>query len=55
MVATIILLSLMFLGTGYELAKHGEHKTGKHNFWAKLCADAIMLTLYYFASLFDNF
>jgi hypothetical protein len=55
MKATIILLTIMCIGTGIELAKHGEHYERRYNFWLKLLADAILLTLYYYAGLFNNF
>ena len=55
MTATIILLAIMCIGTGMELAKHGECYEKHYNFWLKLFADAIILTLYYYAGLFNNF
>ena len=55
MTATIILLTIMCIGTGIELAKHGEYHERRYNFWLKLLADAILLTLYYYAGLFNNF
>ena len=55
MIATIILLAVMCIGTGMELAKHGEYYEKRYNFWLKLLADAIVLILYYYAGLFNNF
>ena len=56
MIATIILLALNAMSLGMNLAKHGENKKEeKHNFWASLIATAIMITLYYYAGLFDKF
>lgn len=55
MIATIILLAIMCIGTGMELAKHGEYYEKRYSFWTKLCADAITLILYYYAGLFSNF
>ena len=55
MIATIILLAIMCIGAGMELAKHGEYYERRYNFWLKLLADAILLTLYYYAGLFNNF
>lgn len=55
MVATIILLTLQALGLGVHLAKHGEKDDSEYNFWIKLLAVGIMLTLYYCAGLFNNF
>ena len=55
MIASIILLVLVFMELGMYLAKHGEDKTGKYNFWIGLLSVAIYLVLYYYAGLFDNF
>jgi hypothetical protein len=55
MIATIILLVIMALSTGVHLAKNGQPQTGKYTFWGKLVADAIILTLYYYAGIFNNF
>lgn len=55
MTATIILLVIMCVNTGIVLAKHGEYYEKRYNFWLKLLADAILLTLYYYAGLFNNF
>ena len=55
MIATIILLAIMCIGTGTELAKHGEYGERHYNFWLRLLADAILLILYYYAGLFNNF
>lgn len=55
MIATIILLAMLCIGTGMELAKHGETHEKRYNVWVKLLADAIILTLYYYAGLFNNF
>lgn len=55
MIATIILLTLLAMGLGISLAKHGEPKDGTHNFWTTLFIVIIELVLYYYAGLFDNF
>lgn len=55
MIASIILLVLAAMELGIYLAKHGEHKTGKYNFWIGLLSVAIYLVLYYYAGVFDNF
>lgn len=56
MIATIILLVIMFLDLGYALAKHGEpKKNGKYNFWTRLVGVIITLVLYYYAGMFDKF
>lgn len=51
MIATIILLGLLFIKLGIGLT---ECETGK-DFLVKLIACGIMLTLYYYAGLFNNF
>lgn len=55
MTASIILLALAFMELGIHLAKHGEDRTGKYNFWIGLISAAIYLVLYYYAGVFDNF
>lgn len=55
MIASIILLILAAMELGIYLAKHGEDKTGKYNFWTGLFSVAIYLVLYYYAGVFDNF
>jgi hypothetical protein len=55
MIATIILLVIQILNLGITLAKNGEPKEGKYNFWARLLAVIILIVLYYYAGLFDNF
>ena len=55
MIATIILLVFNFLSLGYALAKHGEPKEENYNFWVELTVAIILMVLYYYAGLFDNF
>lgn len=55
MTASFILLFLLAMYLGINLAKHGEDKTGKYNFWICLFSAAIYLVLYYYAGVFDNF
>ena len=55
MIASCIILALVFLNLGIYLAKHGEPKTGKYNFGLQLISTAIELTLFYYAGLFDCF
>ncbi len=55
MIATIILLVINILELGIVLAKHGEPKEGNYNFWVELTAAIILMVLYYYAGLFDNF
>ena len=55
MVATIILLAILFINLGIELANHGKPRGGKHSFWGKLVAVIINLLLFYYAGLFDKF
>ena len=55
MIATIILLCILFINLGIELANHGKPKEGKYSFWGKLIAVIINLILFYYAGLFDKF
>ena len=55
MIATIILLAIMLIDLGINLAKHGEYKDGRYNFWATLIAVVINVVLLYFAGVFNNF
>ena len=55
MIATIIILVFMGIQTGVELASHGEIQERRYNIWARLIANIIVLTLYYYAGLFDKF
>ena len=55
MVATIILLAILFINLGIELAYHGKPRIGKYSFWGKLIAVIINLVLFYYAGLFDKF
>lgn len=45
----IILICIYILNLGIELAKHGEEKTGEHNFFNALIGSAIGIILLYFA------
>ena len=47
----VTLLCLMTLSLGMDLVRHGQKKTGKHNFWSSLLATLIVLTIYYFGGL----
>ena len=47
-----IYLSLLFIGVGAEAAKHGEPKTGKHNFWIALVGAGLALALQWWGGLY---
>lgn len=55
MVATIIILALIFMDLGAALVKNGQPKTGEWSFWHTLLADGIMVLLMWQAGIFDNF
>ena len=55
MIATCIILVLIFMNLGLYLAKHGEPKTGRYNFVVALISTALEVALYYYAGLFDCF
>lgn len=44
-VPQVIYLALMGLSLGVEMTKHGQPKTGKHNFGVMLIALAIQIAL----------
>ena len=55
MIATIIILVVMGIQTGIELASHGEIQERRYNFWTRLIGNIILLLLYYYSGLFDKF
>lgn len=55
MIATIILIALMLINFGINIAKHGEDKHQKYNWWSTLIAMIINIVLLYFAGVFNNF
>lgn len=54
MIASIIILVIFAINLGINLAKHGEPKDGKYNFWAEIISTFIMLSLLYYAGTFDK-
>lgn len=52
--AIITILVLQVLDLGYALAKHGEPKTGRYNFFVTLITASIEMWLFYEAGLFDK-
>ena len=55
MIAAIILISFEILNLGIHLAKHGEPRKDKYNFWYQLISFIIAMVLLYFAGIFNNF
>ena len=55
MIATIIIIALMFIDLGVNMAKQNERKNDRYNWWCTLIAIVIELVLFYFAGLFNNF
>ena len=55
LIATLILICLMAIGLGMALAKHGEPKKERWNFWVQFIATIIEVILFYYAGLFDVF
>jgi len=41
----IIIIALYTMSLGIHLAKHGEEKTGKYNFWSSLLSAIIIFAL----------
>jgi hypothetical protein len=54
MIASIIILVMYAINLGITLAKNGEPKGGKYNFWAELISTFIMFMLLYWAGTFDK-
>lgn len=54
MIASIIILVIFAINLGITLAKHGEPKDGKYNFWTEIISIFIMLSLLYCAGTFDK-
>lgn len=55
LIASSIILVLVFLNLGISLAQHGQYRLERHNFWLTLFSTIIQLVLYYYAGLFDCF
>ena len=51
----IIWLVLVAMSVGIHLAKHGEPRTDKYNFWTGLLTAAIEVGLMWGAGIFDVF
>jgi len=49
----IILLGLIVMGLGLNLAKHGEPQKGKHSFWMSLVNSAVIVGLLYWGGFFS--
>lgn len=48
----IVLTALYVMSIGMHLAKHGEPRDGKYNFWTALIGAAIEFTLLYFGGFY---
>lgn len=51
-VPQIIVLALMMIGVGFNLAVHGNPKTGNESFFTSLVSNAIMFSLLYWGGFF---
>lgn len=54
MIASIIILIIYAINLGITIAKNGDPKDGKYNFWVELISTCIMFTLMYCAGTFDK-
>lgn len=54
MIASIIILIIYALNLGITIAKNGEPKEGKYNFWVEMISTFIMFMLLYWAGTFDK-
>lgn len=48
----IIIIAIVLINLGIQLALHGEDYCGKHNFWSALLAAAIELFILYKGGFF---
>ena len=55
MIPQIIYLVIIILGTGINLAKHGEQKNDKYNIWTHLLSVVIILFILYKGGFFNCF
>ena len=55
MIPQIILICLFAMGLGVHIAKHGEDKDSKYNFFIKGLSIIIMSSLLYCGGFFDVF
>ena len=53
--ALIVLICITFIDLGIYLAKHGQPRTDKFNFWLYLFCATIQWWLLYEAGLFDKY
>jgi len=49
----IIFLALIVFNLGFTLAKHGEPKQGKENFWVSLISAGVWIAIAYSGGFFD--
>lgn len=52
MIPVLIYLCIQFLGLGIDLSRHGQPKTGKHNFNTTVVAWLIVTGLLYWAGFY---
>lgn len=55
MIATFILLALLCIKLGVQLASHNKEIRIKHNWFSSIVIFIIMIVLYYYTGLFDKF
>ena len=48
-----VYIGLTFMGLGLELARHGQRKTGEHNFISQIIATAIIYWLLWAGGFFS--
>ena len=53
MIPQLIMIVLMSLGLGVHMVKHGEEKDSKYNFFWRLIAVAISLSILYSGGFFN--
>jgi len=55
MIPQVIILAIIFMGLGLDLANHGLPKDGKYNFFSSLIASSVFLICLYWGGFFDCF
>ena len=51
----IIYLSLILLGLGLQIDRHGKPKDGTHNIWVDLFSTGLIMLILYWGGFFDVF
>ena len=50
----LVYLAMSLMGMGLAMARHGQPKTGKNNFWSDIFITAIIFYILYSGGFFDG-